>query len=106
MALAVVLGLVVGIAGVVAALVGLLAMGGGFRTAMERSGDPSRAIVLRGGSTVEPSSGLNKVIGEPGCFLSQANTLATVITTFDFAVSVTAYDRPPHRWRPIDRFGT
>lgn len=51
--------IVVGIAGVVAVLVALLAMGSGFRAALERSGDPSRAIVLRGGSTGELSSGLN-----------------------------------------------
>lgn len=51
--------IVVGIAGVVAVLVALLAMGAGFRGALERSGDPTRAIVLRGGSTGELSSGLD-----------------------------------------------
>jgi putative ABC transport system permease protein len=50
--------IVVGIAGVVGVLVALLAMGAGFRAALERSGDPNRAIVLRGGSTAELSSGL------------------------------------------------
>jgi putative ABC transport system permease protein len=50
--------IVVGIAGVVAVLVALLAMGTGFRAALERSGDPHRVIVLRGGSTGELSSGL------------------------------------------------
>jgi len=50
--------IVVGIAGVVGVLVALLAMGAGFRAALERSGDPYRAIVLRGGSTAELSSGL------------------------------------------------
>ncbi len=51
--------IVVGIAGVVGVLVALLAMGGGFRAALERSGDPHRAVVLRGGSTGELSSGLD-----------------------------------------------
>lgn len=51
--------IVVGIAGVVGVLVALLAMGGGFRAALERTGDPHRAIVLRGGSTGELSSGLD-----------------------------------------------
>lgn len=51
--------IVVGIAGVVGVLVALLAMAGGFRAALERAGDPHRAIVLRGGSTAELSSGLD-----------------------------------------------
>ncbi|MEQ8857525.1 MAG: ABC transporter permease [Pseudomonadales bacterium] len=51
--------IVVGIAGVVAVLVALLAMGAGFRSALERSGEPDRAIVLRGGSTGELSSGIS-----------------------------------------------
>jgi len=51
--------IVVGIAGVVAVLVALLAMGAGFRSALERAGDPNRAIVLRGGSTGELSSGMD-----------------------------------------------
>ncbi len=44
---------VVGIAGVVAVLVTLLAMAGGFAAALERGGDPERALVLRGGATSE-----------------------------------------------------
>jgi len=50
--------IVVGIAGVVGVLVALLAMGAGFRAALERAGDPHRVVVLRGGSTGELSSGL------------------------------------------------
>lgn len=51
--------IVVGIAGVVAVLVALLAMGAGFRGALERSGEADRAIVLRGGSSGELSSGIS-----------------------------------------------
>ena len=49
---------VVGIAGVVAVLVTLLAMAGGFAAVLERGGDPQRALVLRGGATGEMTGGL------------------------------------------------
>ena len=42
---------IVGIGGVVAVLVSLLAMGEGFRAALELSGSDDVAIVLRGGAT-------------------------------------------------------
>jgi putative ABC transport system permease protein len=50
--------IVVGIAGVVAVLVSILAMATGFRTALQSTGAPDRAIVLRGGSGGELSSGI------------------------------------------------
>jgi putative ABC transport system permease protein len=52
--------IVVGIAGVVAVLVSILAMATGFRTALESTGSPDRAIVLRGGSGGELSSGVGQ----------------------------------------------
>lgn len=56
--------IVVGIAGVVAVLMAILAMAIGFRTALENTGQPDRAIVLRGGSNGELSSGLaNDAVG-------------------------------------------
>ena len=48
--------IVVGIAGVVGVMVAILAMAAGFRSTLDKSGDPSRAIVLRGGSGSELSS--------------------------------------------------
>jgi putative ABC transport system permease protein len=51
--------IVVGIAGVVGVLVAILSMAIGFRTALENTGRPDRAIVLRGGSNGELSSGLS-----------------------------------------------
>jgi len=47
---------VIGIAGVVAVLVSLLAMGVGYRETLSRSGSADTAIVLRGGSASEVSS--------------------------------------------------
>ncbi len=52
--------IVVGIAGVVAVLVSILAMATGFRAALESTGAPDRAIVLRGGSGGELSSGMSQ----------------------------------------------
>jgi len=52
--------IVVGIAGVVAVLVSILAMAAGFRAALESTAAPDRAIVLRGGSGGELSSGINQ----------------------------------------------
>ncbi len=51
--------IVVGIAGVVGVLVGLLSMSVGFRAALESTGQPDRAIVLRDGSNGEMSSGVS-----------------------------------------------
>jgi putative ABC transport system permease protein len=52
--------IVVGIGGVVAVLVSILAMATGFRTALQSTGSPDRAIVLRGGSGGELSSGISQ----------------------------------------------
>jgi putative ABC transport system permease protein len=51
---------VIGIAGVVAVLVGVLSIAAGFRQAMAVSGSPDGAIVLRGGSDSEMVSGLGR----------------------------------------------
>jgi len=51
---------VIGIGGVVAVLVSLLAMGEGFRAALELSGRDDVALILRGGSPDELSSGLDR----------------------------------------------
>ena len=50
--------IVVGIAGVVGVLVSILAMGTGFAGTLDRGGAPDRAVVLRGGSDSELSSGI------------------------------------------------
>ena len=50
---------VVGIAGVVAVLVGVLSIAAGFRQAMTVSGSPDGAIVLRSGADSEMASGLS-----------------------------------------------
>jgi putative ABC transport system permease protein len=52
--------IVIGIAGVVAVLVSVLAMGAGFRHTLADSGRPDRAIILRGGSDTELSSNLTR----------------------------------------------
>lgn len=51
--------IVVGMAGVVAVLVGLLAMSAGFTAALKSSGRPDRAIILREGSTQEIDGGIS-----------------------------------------------
>jgi putative ABC transport system permease protein len=52
--------IIVGIAGVVAVLVAILAMATGFSATLERAGEPDRAIILRGGSsTGELSSNID-----------------------------------------------
>src|ERR1700730_15752691 len=48
--------IVIGIAGVVAVLISVLAMGGGFRPTLGGTGRADRAIILRGGSDVELNS--------------------------------------------------
>lgn len=50
--------IVVGIGGVVGVLIAILAMAAGFKGTLDRGGEPDRAIVLRGGSTSELSSGV------------------------------------------------
>lgn len=50
--------IVVGIAGVVGVLVALLAMAGGFESALQRGGAPDRAIAMRAGSSGELQSTL------------------------------------------------
>ncbi len=49
---------IVGIAGVVVVLVGVLSIAEGFRAAMTGAGSPSRAIVMRSGADSEMSSGI------------------------------------------------
>jgi putative ABC transport system permease protein len=49
---------VVGIAGVVVVFVSVLSIGAGFTAAMQRSGSPSRALVMRSGADSEMTSGL------------------------------------------------
>ena len=51
--------IVVGIAGVVGVFVAILAMAAGFTATLDRGAAPDRAIVLRGGSTSELSSGIS-----------------------------------------------
>ncbi len=48
--------IVIGIAGVVAVLVAMLAMGHGFQATLQSTGDDTTAIVLRGGSKAETNS--------------------------------------------------
>lgn len=50
----------VGIAGVVMVLIGVLAIGEGFRAVLDRAGSPDVAIVLRGGATDEMGSNLSQ----------------------------------------------
>lgn len=61
---------VIGIAGVVAILVGVLSMREGFRAALDQSGAKDVAIIMRSGSSTELSSGLTleqtRIIGEAG----------------------------------------
>lgn len=47
---------IIGIAGVVAVMIGVLSIGKGFKKTMEASGDPAIAMVLRGGSDSEMMS--------------------------------------------------
>jgi putative ABC transport system permease protein len=52
--------IVIGIAGVVAVLVSILAMGVGFQHTLADSGRPDRVIILRGGSNAELNSNLTR----------------------------------------------
>src|SRR6266436_2654920 len=51
---------VIGVAGVVAVLVGVLSIAAGFRKAMSASGSPDAAIVMRDGADNEMVSGLSR----------------------------------------------
>ncbi len=73
---------VVGIGGVVAVLVSLLSMSEGFRAALELSGRDDVALVLRGGSSDEMSSGLdreqvNVVLAAPGIVRDEVGAVAS-----------------------------
>jgi putative ABC transport system permease protein len=73
---------VIGIAGVVAVLVGVLSMGVGFEKAMTASGSPDAAIVLRSGADTEMVSGFlresTRIIADaPGVARTDAGPLAS-----------------------------
>jgi putative ABC transport system permease protein len=73
--------IVVGIAGVVAVLIALLSMAKGFEATLKGVGDPSRVVVLRGGSTDEMSSGISNqqarlIENKPGVMRSESGSLA------------------------------
>lgn len=77
-----VLAAVIGIAGVVAVLVGVLSIAAGFRKTMEASGAPDAAIVLRSGADSEMVSGFlredTRVIGDaPGLARGARGPLAS-----------------------------
>jgi putative ABC transport system permease protein len=69
---------VVGIAGVVAVLIGIFSINEGFRTVLELSGADDVAIVLRGGGTDEMTSGLSqeqtRIIGDAAGVLRKDGT--------------------------------
>jgi len=72
----------VGIAGVVAVLVGVLSIAEGFRRAMTVSGSPEVAMVLRAGSSGEMSSGLSReqtrlIADAPGLARNASGPLAS-----------------------------
>src|SRR5262249_55998467 len=50
---------ITGIAGVVIVFVSLLSIGAGFAAAMQGSGSPARALILRSGADTELTSGLD-----------------------------------------------
>ena len=71
---------VVGIGGVVAVLVSLLSMGEGFRAALDLSGRPDVAMILRGGSPDELSSSIsreeyNAIVTAPGILRDERGPL-------------------------------
>jgi putative ABC transport system permease protein len=81
--------IVIGIAGVVAVLVSVLAMGAGFRHTLADSGRADRAIILRGGSDAELNSNLTRAdvdnisnapgIAQDGGKALLSNELVTVV---------------------------
>src|SRR5262245_54262665 len=73
---------VIGIAGVVAVLVGVLSIAVGFRKTMNASGSPDAAIVLRSGADSEMVSGFLRentriIAGAPGLAASDQGPLAS-----------------------------
>jgi putative ABC transport system permease protein len=76
---------VVGIAGVVAVLVSILAMANGFSATLERTGKPDRAVVLRGGSNGELSSGITN---EHAALISQMEGIDASSAEFYTVVGV------------------
>lgn len=73
---------VIGIAGVVLVLVGVLSIAAGFRRAMTASGSPDAALVLRSGSDSEMVSGLSRndtrlIADAPGVARNAAGPLAS-----------------------------
>lgn len=73
---------IVGIAGVVAVLTGILSIREGFRAVLDLSGRDDVAIVLRGGSTAEMSSGLTQeetrlIADAPGVVLEDGEPIAS-----------------------------
>ncbi len=73
---------VLGIAGVVAVLVGVLSIAAGFRQAMSVSASPDGAIVMRNGADSEMVSGLSReetrlIADAPGVARNQAGPLAS-----------------------------
>jgi putative ABC transport system permease protein len=71
---------VIGIGGVVAVLVSLLSMGEGFRAALDLSGRPDVAMILRGGSPDELSSSIsreeyNAIVIAPGILRDERGPL-------------------------------
>ena len=73
---------VIGIAGVVAVLVGVLSIAAGFRKTMEASGTPDAAIILRSGADSEMVSGLQRentriIADAPGLARSDQGPLAS-----------------------------
>jgi putative ABC transport system permease protein len=69
---------VVGIAGVVAVLIGIFSINEGFRAVLDLSGSDEVAIVLRGGGTSEMTSGLSqqqtRIIGDAAGVLREGGT--------------------------------
>src|SRR5690606_39083080 len=68
---------IIGVAGVVAVLVSILAMAHGLIQAIGGAGDPERAIVLRQGAASETSSSLSnamalKIMDAPGVALDES----------------------------------
>ena len=73
---------VIGVAGVVTVLVGVLSMAAGFKEAMTVSGSPDSAIVLRSGADTEMVSGLSReqtqvIADSPGVARTAQGALAS-----------------------------
>lgn len=73
---------IVGIAGVVAVLIGIFSIAAGFRAVLEQSGADDIAIVLRGGSSDEMTSGFSQqqtriIADAPGVLLDAGEPVAS-----------------------------